>query len=577
MDTRGPETQDDVKSGRAWARTVNDPWDPCILALDGGGIRGYSSLLILRALMHEVYEWEKKLQAEEGEIEGEELGDEDDLRPCHYFDFMYGTSTGGLIAIMLGRLRMRIEECLDNYRMVGHELFGHRKSMIPLATKYRHEPLEEAVQKIVGDHCHEHASCDGKNDLHPWTLNSDVMNEPVPQLWDPEAPRVCQSCCLTAVHNRSVITAHLLRSYPHFYDAQTTPNWLTRYNEGADPLTIWQTTRATSAAPFYFEMLAASIDGELKSFKDGGIRENNPSGAAWNEVSLLVQFIHSLSSSTPPPVLSLHQAQKRKTSNLSNSTQQFHSLYAGTSKTDPALLLSVGTGRSDQSQDGFATSWPGPFSSFPLFRSIFEKLEKFSVIPSLLVKFTESEKQHQTMRNYAHGEHTYYKRLNVTTGLEDMKLDSWIGGLWKPLLRLGGALGSIGSKEAEAEVEAEVQSEVQEGGEARPEEDDDQGDEDEEAEGKTESILLEATVVPGGASLTRMEEATFTYLERPFDPVFDSYERPKVMLMQTAEKLVRLRRARARMGGIRWETFVGRHLRPGEHAKEADEGNGHAA
>lgn len=118
---------------------------------------------------------------------------------------------------------------------------------------------------------------------------------------------------------------------------------------------------------------------------------------------------------------------------------------------------------------------------------------------------------------------------------------------------------------------------MQEGGEARPEEDDDQGDEDEETEGKTESILLEATVVPGGASLTRMEEATFTYLERPFDPVFDSYERPKVMLMQTAEKLVRLRRARARMGGIRWETFVGRHLRPGERAKEADEGNGHAA
>lgn len=282
---RLPELADPVKSGRRWAETVDDAWDASILALDGGGIRGYSSLLIMRSLMHQIYIWEKTLEEREGKIEGEELGEEDALLPCHYFDFMYGTSTGGLIAIMLGRLRMRIEECLEAYRMVGNKLFGHRRSAIPMATKYRHEPLEEAVQGIVSKHCHEHDSCDGKDDLHPWTRNEEILSDPIPQLWDPEAPRVCQSCCLTATHNRSVIHAHLLRSYPHFYDDQTTPNWLTRYNQGADPLTIWQTTRATSAAPFYFELLAAEINGEVQNFKDGGIRENNPSGAAWNEVS----------------------------------------------------------------------------------------------------------------------------------------------------------------------------------------------------------------------------------------------------------------------------------------------------
>lgn len=280
---RVPETEDPVTSGRAWAESSDDHWDPCILALDGGGIRGYSSLLIMRSLMHRVYMWEKKLEENDGKIEGEELGNEDDLLPCHYFDFMYGTSTGGLIAIMLGRLRMRIEECLDAYRMVGDKLFGHRRSVVPMATKYRHQPLERAVQDIVGQHCHQHDSCDGKDDLHPWTPNSEVLPNPEPRPWNPNAPRVCQSCCLTAIHNKSVITAHLLRSYPHFYDEHT-PVWLTPYNQGADPLTIWQTTRATSAAPFYFELLAAEIDGEMRNFKDGGIRENNPSGAAWNEV-----------------------------------------------------------------------------------------------------------------------------------------------------------------------------------------------------------------------------------------------------------------------------------------------------
>ncbi|KAL1310761.1 hypothetical protein AAFC00_001013 [Neodothiora populina] len=342
---------------------------------------------------------------------------------------MYGTSTGGLIAVMLGRLRMRIEECLQAYQMVGDRLFGHRRSVIPMATKYKHEPLEKAVQEIV-------------------------------------------------IHNRNVINAHLLRSYPHFYDDAITPNWLTRYNEGADPLTIWQTTRATSAAPFYFELLAAEINGEMRNFKDGGIRENNPSSAAWNE---------------------------------------FHSLYAAKKKEDPAVLLSIGTGLSDQSQDGFATAWPGPLGNFPIIRKIFEGLEKFSIVPSLLVKFTDSEKTHQTMRNYAKGEHKYYKRLNVDTGLEKMPLDHWVKGLWKPLKSLG-------------------ISQLQ------------------------ETDQVEAKVEPGGVSLTKMEQATFAYLNRDFDAAFDSYAAPKDMMDQTAQKLVRLRRARAKAGGPRWETFIGKHL-----------------
>lgn len=158
-----------------WARQEEeDPWAPCILTLDGGGIRGYSSLMILKALMHEVWLWECRLNDEEKAgrgserresdqaVEGDEgqdsgrrgrsplsnevyseperieahhgvsvpgettLGDdspvshiqadnitagittkkalsEEELLPCHYFDFMYGTSTGGLIATILGK------------------------------------------------------------------------------------------------------------------------------------------------------------------------------------------------------------------------------------------------------------------------------------------------------------------------------------------------------------------------------------------------------------------------------------------------------------------------------------------
>ena len=64
---------------------------PKILSFDGGGVRGLSSLLILRDIMTEI-EYKN--------------GAADTPKPCEYFDLICGTSTGGLIAIMLGLLGM---------------------------------------------------------------------------------------------------------------------------------------------------------------------------------------------------------------------------------------------------------------------------------------------------------------------------------------------------------------------------------------------------------------------------------------------------------------------------------------
>ena len=470
-------SQGDDHTGKSWASVVNDPWHPLILCLDGGGIRGYSSLLILKKLMVEIARWERIFEAMERPTSQRRTFDENELLPCHYFDFMYGTSTGGLIATMLGRLRMNVSVCLDMYKIVGNELFGKRRSSIPLATKYHHEPLEKAVRKIIMEHCPitshrrgsdgEHINCDGL-DWHPWHID-DEGNEPDElEQWHKDTDnRLCQSICLTATHNKRATEAYLLRTYNHVYSIMT-PEFVTEYNTGAEKLRIWQVTRATSAAPFYFQSLIADVANETKEFKDGGIRENNPSGAAWSE---------------------------------------FISLYGA--HVEPALLLSVGTGRPNRERDGFAETWPGPVGHWSLMRKF---AETFAVVNHMLVKYTDGELKHDMLVNQAQGMHGWYKRLNVDTGLEDMKLDSW-----------------------------EPSEEIDDKGVTRH--------------------------VPGGKTLATIKDVTEKYLARTKEiRELKEYAPPKTMISQTAEKLVRHRRAREKTKDVsdfdrrRWESLLGQHL-----------------
>jgi len=423
--------------------------------------------------MHEVALWETALE-EELPVDQRQTFDEKTLLPCHYFDYMYGTSTGGLIATMLGRLRMNIPDCLEYYKKVGNDLFGRKRSPIPLATKYHHKPLEKAVREIVRKHCpvHPDGECKG-DDWHPWYLD-DAGDEPpyVEPFSEDTSERICQSICLTATHNNQISEAYLLRTYNHRYSIKT-PEYIIRYNEGADKLAIWQVTRATSAAPFFFKALVADVANERRTFKDGGIRENNPSVAAWSE---------------------------------------FTSLY-GDDK-NPALLLSIGTGRPNMEQDGFATAWPGPFGHLGAVR---KAAETFAVFRNMLVKYTQGEERHQSMLHQAKGDWTWYKRLNVDTGMENMKLDNW-----------------------EKSVESSIVT---------------------DADGKERTKKV---VVPGGKSLKRMEDATQLYLSRELSPELKEYAAPKVILAQVAEKLVRARRARERTAEkdpLRWESFMGRRLR----------------
>lgn len=60
---------------------------------DGGGVKSYSSVLIMEELMKEIARYENMF--EKGFTNYPRNFNAAELRPCHYFDKMYGTSTGG--------------------------------------------------------------------------------------------------------------------------------------------------------------------------------------------------------------------------------------------------------------------------------------------------------------------------------------------------------------------------------------------------------------------------------------------------------------------------------------------------
>jgi len=201
-----------------------------ILALDGGGIRGIYSLLVLQRIE---------------EIFREERGNPRlVLRDC--FDFFAGTSTGAIIATLLA-WGLRVDDILDLYRRRGAAMFTKVGLLDRKDSAYASGPLEQVFQELVGAE----------------TLGT-------AKLWHPADP-ARQKVILVIMRNATTGSAWPVCNHPAAkYNARDRANCNLE-------VPLWQLLRGSTAAPTFFRPQAITLGGRTDLFVDGGMTPyNNP-------------------------------------------------------------------------------------------------------------------------------------------------------------------------------------------------------------------------------------------------------------------------------------------------------------
>ncbi|KAF9467928.1 acyl transferase/acyl hydrolase/lysophospholipase [Collybia nuda] len=222
-----------------------------ILSVDGGGFRGLSCLIILSHIMRMLVE---------------DPDEEIIPSPCQAFDLICGTSTGGLIALLLGRLGLNCSTAISVYKELGPSVFGRDEGTIwGNIVKGERFPsaafealLAEVVTKYTGS---------GETLLKAPKSSPDALEHGSTDTF---------VTVVSTDAGSAGVEAYRLRSYP-------TPRKGTDSAPIGHNWTICQAARATSAAPTYFSPL--EVGSQL--FQDAGASGfNNPVMEAVQEAEM---------------------------------------------------------------------------------------------------------------------------------------------------------------------------------------------------------------------------------------------------------------------------------------------------
>ncbi|KNZ78962.1 Serine/threonine-protein kinase HT1 [Termitomyces sp. J132] len=187
-------------------------------------------------------------------------------KPCEYFDVIGGTGTGGLIAILLGRLCLSVEESIGAYTEFAGKVFSETKHKWQDGT-FKASTFETVIKAVVARY-------------------DDSKSENAPMMSGVSAQRNCKTfVCATPGPSQPTTDTrpHLFRSYPAQSPSQS-PN-----------STIWEAARATTASPPFFKRIEIGTSSPKEEYIDGGRGCTNPAFEVLKEAQSIYGMDHPVS------------------------------------------------------------------------------------------------------------------------------------------------------------------------------------------------------------------------------------------------------------------------------------------
>jgi len=195
---------------------------------------------------------------------GEEYGT---LEPNELFKLVAGTSTGGLISIMLGKLGMTVEECIKKYHELSKKIFKKKRFRGGLThglsqSKYSGKTLRQCVSDLIDEKGFDREikmKCDEIHDPMAWLVYSECL-QPRNVLTISTSTVVCRELAGPSKYSQLKRKPVFLCNRPcniHF------------------PHSVCDAALATASPPTFLPVVKLGD----RCFVDGGMEYNNPSYA----------------------------------------------------------------------------------------------------------------------------------------------------------------------------------------------------------------------------------------------------------------------------------------------------------
>jgi len=248
-----------------------------ILSLDGGGVKGISTICMLKHILQALNQCPNERSSPESGSESERK------KLAQYFDLVVGTSAGGIIAMGLGS-GMVLDDIQAFYNNSVREIFASRDSYWEQLQRGPGASAARRLEKIITTEWPERTPASSSASSTSFSIPFEMQQEEDAS----DLGSLPGVCMLTTLVSREPSRTCMLKTYLSDQDLSIP------YLPAVHRASILQCIRATSAAPYYLEEMLCHSDvctGEfLTSDEDAGASGQKPPSEPFHLEPVLASY-----------------------------------------------------------------------------------------------------------------------------------------------------------------------------------------------------------------------------------------------------------------------------------------------